>query len=192
LGAGEFVAIAGRSGSGKTTLLNIAAGLYPPDQGEIRWFGDPIAGLTAGARAQVRAKRMGIVFQLGGLLEQLTAVENVSLVDMPRHLGRDGRARAREMLAQVGLGDRQDHFPAQLSGGERQRVALARALYAEPDVLIVDEPTGNLDLGTGAAIAVLLASLKVGRRALLVASHDPDVLRRADRVLDLAEASSEG
>jgi putative ABC transport system ATP-binding protein len=182
---GELVAIAGRSGSGKTTLIRLAAGLLRPDAGVVEWNGISVDGLSRDVLAERRRTLIGIVFQSGGLLEQLTAAENVALSQLPAGVGTTGRARAVDMLDRVGLVNRARHFASQLSGGERQRVAVARALFGDPPLLLVDEPTANLDRRSGDEIIELLAGLRTESRALLVASHDDHLLCRADRVLRL-------
>jgi putative ABC transport system ATP-binding protein len=179
--AGEFLAILGPSGSGKTTLLGLLAGLDRPTSGEVHLEGRRIDGLSEDELARVRRGRVGFVFQSFQLLGNLTALENVLL---PLELvGISGaRERSVELLGEVGLGERLDHYPAQLSGGEQQRVALARAFASEPSVLFADEPTGNLDADTGATVLALLASLRERRRTTLVlVTHDPEVAARADR-----------
>jgi ABC-type lipoprotein export system ATPase subunit len=182
---GQLAVVAGRSGSGKTTCLNMAAGLLRPDDGDIHWAGQSILDLSDEALTERRRTLIGIVFQVGGLLEQLTAAENVALAELPRQVAESGRERATRMLDRVGLADRARHFPAQLSGGERQRVAFARALFSDPAVLIIDEPTANLDRRTADDIVGLMRSLRDEGRALLVASHDPHLLDAADQVVEL-------
>jgi predicted ABC-type transport system involved in lysophospholipase L1 biosynthesis ATPase subunit len=183
--AGRLLCVAGRSGSGKSTLLAVAAGLLLPAAGSVRWAGEPIAGLSESARARRRRGFIGFVFQNAGLLPALTAAENVALPGLPAGDQPDGRARAREVLEAVGLEGRARHFPAQLSGGEQQRVGIARALYAAPPLLIVDEPTANLDRASADAIIALLAGLAGPERGLLVASHDERLIGRADAVFRL-------
>jgi ABC-type lipoprotein export system ATPase subunit len=182
---GEFLAIAGRSGSGKTTLLRIAAGLLTPAAGTVTWQGVALEGSPRGALAERRRGLIGFVFQSGGLLEHLTAAENVALGHIPTGIRIDGRKRAQDLLARVGLDGRSSHFPAQLSGGERQRVAIARALFGDPPLVIVDEPTANLDRSTADEVIGLLAELRGDGRTLLVASHDVHLVQRADRVLHI-------
>jgi len=182
---GEFCAILGPSGSGKSTLLGLLAGLDRPSAGEIRLDGERIDNLSEDQLSLLRRARIGFVFQSFRLLGNLTALENVLL---PLELaGRpDARTRARELLAEVGLGERTHHYPAQLSGGEQQRVALARAFGPRPSVLFADEPTGNLDLATGARVLELLAQLREREGSTLVlVTHDPQVARHADRRVHL-------
>ncbi|MSR62830.1 MAG: ABC transporter ATP-binding protein [Planctomycetes bacterium] len=183
--AGEFVAILGPSGSGKTTLLGLLAGLDRPSAGEVWLEGRRIDALSEDALARLRRGRVGFVFQSFQLLGNLTALENVLLpLELVGVAG--ARARSVELLGEVGLGDRLDHYPAQLSGGEQQRVALARAFASEPSVLFADEPTGNLDAETGARVLLLLDALRARRQVTLVlVTHDPEVAARADRRVHL-------
>jgi ABC-type lipoprotein export system ATPase subunit len=187
LASGGFTCVAGRSGSGKTTLLHVAAGLLVPSAGDVRWRGDSVLRLSEAARAKRRLELFGFVFQAGGLIGSLTAAENVALPGAPAGPTRRGSrsVRARDMLAEVGLLDRADHFPSQMSGGEQQRVGLARALYADPAALIVDEPTANLDRASADAIIEVMVELNRKGRGLLVASHDERLISRAQRVLRL-------
>lgn len=183
--AGELVCLAGRSGSGKTTVLMIAAGLRRPTSGSVSWAGRTLTSLDADTLVKERGRRIGVVFQSSALIESLRASENVALPGMPEGVDQDGRARALRLLSELGLEGRSNHYPAQVSGGEQQRVALARALFRDPALLLVDEPTANLDRSTGAAIVELLASLRTPQRGVLAASHDPGVIGRADRVITL-------
>jgi putative ABC transport system ATP-binding protein len=185
--AGEFVAVVGPSGSGKTTLLGLLAGLDLPSSGTIALDGQTLGALTEDQRAVFRARRIGFVFQTFQLMPTLTALENVLV---PLELsGRDGvaaRSRARDLLARVGLADREHHYPAQLSGGEQQRVAIARAFANAPGILFADEPTGNLDTETGGRIIDLLVELNAAERATLVlVTHDTALARRAHRIISL-------
>ncbi len=182
---GELIVVAGRSGSGKTTLLNIAAGLLVPTAGSVAWGGTDITSLRARETATLRARHLGVVFQGAALIESLTAAENVALPALPRGRHESGRRRAGVLLADVGLGARDTHFPRQLSGGERRRVAVARALFNDPPLLLVDEPTANLDRVTADAVIDLLADLAVDGKGILVASHDEHLIRRAARVIRL-------
>src|SRR3989454_770029 len=179
---GEFVAIAGPSGSGKTTLLNLIGCLDTPTSGEIRIDGESVGALSAGARADLRARKLGFVFQTFNLIPVLTAWENVEypLLIHPRD-GRDRRARVSAALEQVGLGDRVRHRPPELSGGQQQRVAIARALVGEPALVLADEPTANLDSATGRDIVELMRRLNRERDVTFVFStHDPRIMS-ADR-----------
>jgi putative ABC transport system ATP-binding protein len=183
--AGEVVAILGPSGSGKSTLLGLLAGLDLPSSGEVSLLGRSLSGLDEDERAELRAGRVGFVFQSFQLLSGMTALENVAL---PLQLGRQAAAReqAANLLDEVGLGSRLTHLPRQLSGGEQQRVALARAFAGDPDVLFADEPTGNLDAASGERITELLFRLRdrVGSTLVLV-THDLQLAKRCDRILRL-------
>jgi len=186
---GDFVAILGPSGSGKTTLLGLLAGLDTPTRGSVRIAGTDLTPLTEDERARFRRATVGFVFQSFQLIPSLTARENVQV---PLELRGDGDVarRAAELLRRVGLGDRLDHYPAQLSGGEQQRVALARAFVNEPKILFADEPTGNLDAGTGEAIIGLLEELNRERGTTLVlVTHDPHLAGRARRTIRLADGA---
>lgn len=184
--AGEFVALVGPSGSGKTTLLGLLAGLDRPESGSVWLDGTDLGALDEDARAAVRGAKVGFVFQSYHLIPTLTAQENV---EVPLELrGEPDPTRARELLVRVGLGERTGHYPAQLSGGEQQRVALARAFSARPRILFADEPTGNLDQRTGAAIIDLMTALnREAGTTLVLVTHDPDLAGRARRILRLAD-----
>ncbi len=159
--AGEAIAIVGSSGSGKSTLLGLLAGLDQPSSGTVRVAGQDLAALDEDARASLRGRLLGFVFQSFQLMPAMTALENVML---PLELAgrRDAASVAREMLARVGLAERVDHYPKHLSGGEQQRVALARAFAPRPQLLLADEPTGNLDATTGSAIIDLMFAMNAG------------------------------
>jgi putative ABC transport system ATP-binding protein len=186
---GERVAITGPSGSGKTTLLLLLAGLERPSGGSVELDGVRIDRLSADELADLRRDHVGIVFQSFHLIPGLTALENVALpLDIAGK--RDTRARARELLAAVGLTERQAHYPAQLSGGEQQRVAIARALAHSPKLLLADEPTGNLDDRTGESVAELLFELNEREKTTLVlVTHNRELAARCDRVLRLHEGA---
>jgi putative ABC transport system ATP-binding protein len=189
LPAGQFVAIMGASGSGKSTLLGLLAGLDTPTAGKVIIDGVDITGLNEDALALVRGRKIGFVFQSYQLIPTLTAEENVLL---PYELsGGDvaaGMTRARELLTNVGLADRMDHYPVQLSGGEQQRVALARAFMCKPPILMADEPTGNLDSVNGAHVLDLLISLNQREGTTLVlVTHDRALASRADRIVTLSD-----
>ena len=185
VGRGEAVGLVGSSGSGKSTLLMTMAGLERPDAGRIEVAGTDLTDLDEDALARFRGRHVGIVFQSFHLVPTMTARENVAL---PLELAGapDAFARAERELAAVGLGARLDHYPAQLSGGEQQRVAIARAIAPDPEILVADEPTGNLDEATGAQIVDLLFALKRDRGATLVlVTHDAGLAGRCDRTVRL-------
>ena len=184
---GEQVAIVGRSGSGKTTLLNLLAGLSLPSQGEVRLCGQAYPH-SATARDHWRAGRLGMVFQFHHLLGEFSAQENVALgLQLAGSSKKQAMTQAAEWLERVGLGHRIDHVPAQLSGGERQRVAIARALAPAPPVVLMDEPTGNLDSQTTDEIQGLLKTLvREASLALVIVTHDRELAGGADRVLTLS------
>jgi putative ABC transport system ATP-binding protein len=182
---GETVAIVGKSGTGKSTLLSLLGGLDQPDTGEIWLAGEKLTGLSETQLARMRARRMGIIFQQFQLVQTLTALENVML---PAEIlgDKDVRKKAEELLDAVGLTSRRHHFPHQLSGGEQQRVAIARALAGHPEVLLADEPTGNLDVETGLMVMDMLFRLaRENKAAVLLVTHDPEMARRCSRVLRL-------
>ncbi len=184
---GEFVAITGRSGAGKSTLLNLIGGLAVPSAGQIVIDNTDIAKLSETDRTRFRRKKIGLVFQTDNLIPFLTAFENVML---PMHLAGRARAadRARQLLAEVGLADRIKHKPAQLSGGERQRVAIAIALANDPDLLLADELTGELDSATADKVMELLTGLNTDRRlTLIVVTHNKSVAARARRQVTISD-----
>ena len=184
---GEMVAVMGPSGSGKSTLLNMLGGLDRPTGGQVLIDGQDLASVRNLDR--FRAQTVGFVFQLHNLLPTLTASENVEVPMRGQAIRRRARrARAKELLALVGLGDRTKHLPAQLSGGERQRVAIARALANQPRLILADEPTGNLDTTAGEEIMHLLADLNVSQgTTLIVVTHDRRVARATDRILTMRD-----
>jgi ABC-type lipoprotein export system ATPase subunit len=186
---GEFLALRGASGAGKRTLLHLIGGLASPNAGEIFFKGQNLAKFSEGELTQFRSRRVGFIFQAYHLLPELTALENVSL---PARVARISAAqteqRGRELLARVGLKDRADHKPSELSGGEQQRVAIARALINEPELLLADEPTGNLDSKTGGEIIDLLKALCAEKQmTLVIATHDEKVAARAERIVQLVD-----
>ena len=185
LRAQESVAIVGASGSGKSTLLSIIAGLDAPSSGQVRLAGTELFALDEDARAAVRSRKLGFVFQSFQLLANLNALENVML---PLELlGRsDARPRAAEMLGRVGLGSRLGHYPKVLSGGEQQRVALARAFVVQPAVLLADEPTGSLDFATGATVMELMFEMnREAGTTLVLVTHDSGIAARCQRQLGI-------
>jgi putative ABC transport system ATP-binding protein len=185
---GEFVAIVGPSGSGKSTLMNLLGCLDTPSDGTYEIGGDNVAGVTRDELAEIRNRRVGFVFQSFNLLPHLSALENVEL---PMLFGgvspKERRARATELLGKVGLGDRADHKPTELSGGQMQRVAIARALAMNPDILLADEPTGNLDTSSGTDVMSLFNELWQSGRTLIIITHDPALARRASRVVEIRD-----
>ncbi len=185
LEAGEAVAVVGRSGAGKSSLLALMAGIERPSCGRVRVAGTDLTTLDEDALARFRRRHVGLLFQNFHLIAGMSAEENVALpLELDGH--RQARARARELLAQVGLLDRRRHRPAELSGGEQQRVALARALALDPPLVLADEPTGNLDEVTAGEVLELLFRLRAERgTALLLVTHDREVARRCDRILRL-------
>jgi len=185
--AGELVALVGPSGSGKSTLLQIAGGLDVPDAGRVVVDGRDLAGLSVAERARARRRQIGFVFQFFHLLPTLSVAENVEL-PLLLDRRRNRAARVRMLLERVGVDHRAGHLPAELSGGEMQRAAIARALAGGPELLLADEPTGNLDSATGAAVLELLAEL-VGEAGttLVMVTHDEAAAARADRVLHLRD-----
>ncbi len=182
---GETCAIVGPSGSGKTTLLSLCAGLDDATTGTVRLDGQPLETLSQDARAALRNRLVGFVFQSFQLIPTLSALENVLVpLELRGERGAEGRAEA--LLAQVGLGDRLSHYPTQLSGGEQQRVALARAFIHRPRLLFADEPTGNLDAETSAPIVEMLFRLnREAGTALVLVTHDPALAARAQRVVSM-------
>jgi len=186
---GEFLALRGASGAGKSTLLHLLGGLDSPNQGEIWCDGNNLAKRSGLALARWRNRTVGFIFQAYHLLPELDALENVCLpARMARVPAAEAERRGRELLGRVGLGERLEHKPYELSGGEQQRVAIARALVNAPELVLADEPTGNLDSHTGGEIIELLCALRVERQTtLLVATHDAKVAGRAPRVLELAD-----
>ena len=188
IGAGEVVALVAPSGAGKSTLLHIAGLLDRADGGSIRIAGQEMQGAGDRARTAFRRDRIGFVYQFHHLLPEFTALENVAMPCRAAGMRRaDAMARARELLATVGLSDRLDHRPAELSGGEQQRVAVVRALANRPVLLLADEPTGNLDPETAEAVfAVLIGLARETGLAALVATHNHDLAARMDRTVRLA------
>src|SRR5215469_3067195 len=187
---GEFLALRGASGAGKSTLLHLIGGLDSPNSGEILFAGRDIAKFSEAELAHFRNRRVGFIFQAYHLLPELTALENVSLpARVARVVAAAAGARAAALLEKVGLKDRIEHKPYELSGGEQQRVAIARSLVAGPEMILADEPTGNLDSRTGMEIVELLKNLCVqSNAALIIATHDTRVATAAQRSIELADA----
>ena len=185
---GEFVAIVGPSGSGKSTLMNLLGCLDTPSDGTYAIGGENVAGVTRDTLAEIRNRRVGFVFQNFNLLPHITAQENVEL---PMLFGgippKERRARAAELLGKVGLGERLDHKPTELSGGQMQRVAIARALAMNPDIILADEPTGNLDTSSGTDVMSLFNELWKSGRTLVIITHDPALAKRASRIVEIRD-----
>lgn len=185
---GEMVAIVGPSGSGKSTLMNLIGCLDTPTSGEYALGGQRVAGASRDELAEIRNRRVGFVFQNFNLLPHISALENVA---MPMLFGgirpAERQKRASEMLARVGLGDRLDHKPTELSGGQMQRVAIARALAMNPDIVLADEPTGNLDSSAGSDIMSIFTDLWKQGSTLVIITHDPALARRASRVVEIRD-----
>jgi putative ABC transport system ATP-binding protein len=188
--AGSFSAIIGKSGSGKSTLLGVVSGLEKADAGRVVVQGHDLSSLDEAGMADLRRRAIGIVFQSFNLIPSLSALENTLL---PTFFDKTTPVAARHsravgLLAQVGLGDRMHHRPSELSGGEQQRVAMARALVNEPSILLADEPTGNLDVETGAAILELLLDMsRAHATTLVVVTHDPDIAAKADTIIEMKD-----
>ena len=185
---GELVAIVGPSGSGKSTLMNLLGCLDTPSSGEYQLAGENVAGVTRDQLAEIRNRRVGFVFQNFNLLPHITSLENVEL---PMLFGgmkpSERRTRAGELLDRVGLGDRGEHKPTELSGGQMQRVAIARALAMNPDIILADEPTGNLDTTSGGDIMSLFTDLWKQGRTVVIITHDPALAKRASRVVEVRD-----
>ncbi|MGH3258578.1 MAG: ABC transporter ATP-binding protein [Streptosporangiaceae bacterium] len=189
---GQAVAVTGRSGSGKSTLLHLAGAMDDLDGGSITVDGRDLGSMSDKQRTLYR-RGVGFVFQRFHLLPALTACDNVAAPVLPFRTAYDKRAKARDLLAAVGLKGREDDLPAKLSGGQQQRVAIARALIGDPRLLLADEPTGNLDSATGAEVLDLLFSLHRDRGlTLILATHDPAVAVRCDRVVELSDGMVTG
>ncbi len=186
---GDFLGLRGASGAGKSTLLQLLGGLDTPSEGEIWLAQRNLARLSRRELARVRNEEIGFIFQSYYLLPELDALENVCLpARMARTPAAQAEARGRDLLARVGLKERLDHKPYELSGGEQQRVAIARALINEPELVLADEPTGNLDSRTGEEIIELLVSLRSeNQTTLVIATHDARVAERAPRVIELVD-----
>jgi ABC-type lipoprotein export system ATPase subunit len=181
--AGEVVAVLGRSGSGKSTLLHLLGGLDQPDAGEIVVAGERLTAQGPRALARTRLRHVGFVFQSFHLVEELSGAENVMLPARLPGAPKGGERRARRLIEELGLGGVAEHLPHELSGGEQQRFAIARALVNDPELILADEPTGNLDAENGAAVLGLLRGLT--GRAVVIVTHEPDAAAIADRVLRL-------
>ncbi len=185
---GEFAAIMGPSGSGKSTLMNLIGCLDRPTSGKILVTGMDVSRLPDVELARIRGKKIGFVFQTFNLISRLSAQKNVEMPmvyqDIP---GKMREKRARELLEMLGLGERARHKPPELSGGQRQRVAIARALANEPEIILADEPTGNLDSKTGREIMQIFDKLHMDGRTILMVTHDSDLARNCDRIIRLKD-----
>ncbi len=188
IGAGEFVAIVGPSGSGKSTLMNLVGCLDTPTGGTYLLREKEVAGLDRNELAKIRNERVGFVFQNFNLLPQITAFENV---EMPLMFGgvprKERKERVHGLLEKVGLKDRMEHRPTELSGGQMQRVAVARALAMNPDIVLADEPTGNLDTSSGGDVMSLFEELWKQGRTMIVITHDAALARRAGRIVEIRD-----
>ena len=184
IGSGEFVAVVGPSGSGKSTLMNILGLLDRPDQGEYELAGQPVSGLEPNELASIRNRSIGFIFQQFHLLPRTTALENVELPLIYSDAD-DPEQRAIDALCRVGLENRLNHYPSQLSGGQQQRVAIARALVTDPELILADEPTGNLDAEATEEIMQLLGELHRGGRTIVLITHDPALADRCTSVISI-------
>ena len=185
---GEYTALMGPSGSGKSTLMNMLGCLDTPTSGQYHLAGEDVGTLDDDALADIRNRRIGFVFQTFNLMPRYTALENVALPLVYAGASKmDREARAREVLEQVGLGDRMDHRPNELSGGQRQRVAVARALVNRPDLLLADEPTGNLDTKTSLEIMALFGEIHAAGNTVVLVTHEEDIAAYAHRVVRLRD-----
>jgi len=185
--AGEFAAVVGPSGSGKSTLLNLLGLLDEPSEGSVTVDGTALSTLSKRQRTDLRRETVGFIFQSFYLVPTLTARQNVAVPGLVRDDQSDLQARADELLERVGLGDRLDHYPNELSGGQKQRVAVARSLINDPDILLADEPTGNLDQDTGAQVLDVFGEITDEGVAILTVTHDEQVTDFADRTIRLVD-----
>jgi len=185
---GDFVAIVGPSGSGKSTTMNLVGALDLATSGDIFLDNINIEHLEESELAQIRGRKIGFVFQTFNLIPTLTALENVMLPMMFQNIPLEEReARAEKLLTEIGLGERLDHLPGQLSGGERQRVAISRALANNPEVILADEPTGNLDSKRGHEVAQMFVKLSKEGKTIILVTHDPEVAKYADKIYQLKD-----
>ncbi|UCE23500.1 MAG: ABC transporter ATP-binding protein [Candidatus Zixiibacteriota bacterium] len=185
---GEYVAIVGPSGSGKSTLMNIIGCLDVPTAGEYLLEGNPVNTMTSNQLADIRNRRVGFVFQAFNLLPYATAFENVEVpLLFARVNGRDRRRRVTEVLSRVGLADKLNNKPTEMSGGEMQRTAIARALANEPDIILADEPTGNLDSKSGGEIVKIFDELRELGKTIIIITHDVNIAKRTERIVKLKD-----
>ncbi len=191
-GQGDFVAIMGASGSGKSTLLNLLGCLDHPTSGQYILAGRDVAGLDDEAQSHIRGRYVGFIFQSYNLIPQLSVAENIEMpLSYQRQISPGDRERCLRLARLVGLGERLHHRPAELSGGQQQRVAIARALVNNPQLILADEPTGNLDSATGAEIMDLLATLNRAGRTIVMVTHEPEIAARAHRTVHLRDGHIE-
>lgn len=185
---GEFVAIMGPSGSGKSTLMNMIGALDKPTTGEVNIGGEEIADMSENELAMLRSKRVGFVFQEFNLINSMNAWQNVALPMVFRNVPKKKRKeRSEKLLSDVGLGDRTTHRPSELSGGQRQRVSIARALANDPEIILADEPTGNLDTDTGESVMELLTDLNEEGKTIIMVTHDPNDAEYAERIVEIID-----
>jgi len=185
---GEYIAVLGPSGSGKSTLLHMMGILDVPTSGKIYIEGREVSQLSEDERARIRGKKIGFVFQLFNLIPSLTALENAALPMMVYGVEKEERERrARELLEKLGLGERLNHKPSELSGGQRQRVAIARALANNPEVILADEPTGNLESKSGHEVVEIFTKLNKEGKTVVVVTHDEDIAKHARRIIRIKD-----
>jgi putative ABC transport system ATP-binding protein len=185
---GEFVAVMGPSGSGKSTLMNMIGALDTPSTGNVQIASEEIAKMTENELAMLRSKKIGFVFQEFNLINSMNAWQNVALPMVFRNVSKaERKRRAKDLLSKVGLGDRTEHRPSELSGGQRQRVSIARALANDPEIILADEPTGNLDTKTGDAVMDLLTELNEQGKTIIMVTHDPNDAEYADRIVEIVD-----
>ena len=190
---GEFVAVVGKSGSGKSTSMNMIGCLDIPTKGKVFLDGQDISRMSESKLAQIRGRKIGFIFQTFNLIPTLTAIDNVMLPMTFQNMSKEKRIRiASNLLRKVGLGERVDHLPGQLSGGERQRVAIARALANDPEVILADEPTGNLDSKTGKEIMGMLGSLNKEGKTVVMVTHDTSLTKYAKKIIQIKDGKNVG
>ena len=190
---GDFIAIVGPSGSGKSTMMNMVGALDLATKGEIFLDGRDIEHLEESELAQIRGRKIGFVFQTFNLIPTLTALDNVMLPMLFQGISREERVnRGKELMKKVGLSERMYHLPSELSGGQRQRVAIARALANDPEVILADEPTGNLDSKTGKEILDMFIKLNKEGKTIIVVTHDSDIAKHARKVLKMKDGKLDG